>query len=282
MSEPPEIGQTSARSGPNLTCYRSVKPVGEITRGTTAPNRLRRVDNWLAANIGQQLRVVPDPLVVDLGFGASPITSVELRDRLTRVTGQRLRVIGLEISPERVNTANATAADPPALEFQLGGFELAGLRPNLVRAMNVLRQYPETQVAAAWSRITSALCDGGLLVEGTSSETGQLASWVALTRKGPQTLTLAADLSTLEHPLILAQRLPKALIHRNVPGERIHRLLTELERNWRLAPLAAGPRQRWKASVAALREAGWPVVGSSSRWRHGEVTIAWAGVRPKN
>ena len=46
-------------------------------------------------------------------------------------------------------------ADPPWLAFQRGGFELAGLRPVLVRAMNVLRQYPLEDVAPAWSAMCS-------------------------------------------------------------------------------------------------------------------------------
>lgn len=50
-------------------------------------------------------------------------------------------------------------------------------------------------------------------------------------------LRLRADWSD---PGIVAERLPKALIHRNVPGERIHRLLTELdEARARQAPHAA-------------------------------------------
>ncbi len=43
-------------------------------------------------------------------------------------------------------------ADPPGLDFRRGGFELAGLRPVLVRAMNVLRQYDESEVDGAWRR----------------------------------------------------------------------------------------------------------------------------------
>ena len=43
--------------------------VGRITRGTTNTNRLRRVDRWIARH--PVLRRTPDPLVVDLGYGAS-------------------------------------------------------------------------------------------------------------------------------------------------------------------------------------------------------------------
>ncbi|HET6351304.1 MAG TPA: hypothetical protein VFG89_04125, partial [Coriobacteriia bacterium] len=62
------------------------------------------------------------PLVVDLGFGAKPWTTLELAQRWRRVNPQ-LRVLGLEIDPERVAEARASA-DPPAVDFALGGFDL--------------------------------------------------------------------------------------------------------------------------------------------------------------
>ena len=43
-----------------------------------------------------------------------------------------------------------------------------------------------------------------------------------------------------------------------------------------LAPY--GRRQRFLATVAAVRSAGWPVLGGRSRWRLGEVTVAWEAV----
>ena len=57
-------------------------PVGRITRGTTGTNRLRRVDRWIARH--PALRRADDPLVVDLGFGASGVTALELEARLRR------------------------------------------------------------------------------------------------------------------------------------------------------------------------------------------------------
>ncbi|HEY8533987.1 MAG TPA: class I SAM-dependent methyltransferase [Micromonospora sp.] len=252
-----------------------------VTRGTTNPNRLRRVDNWIIATYGHVLAEAADPLVVDLGYGATPITTIELRARLAKAIRPDIRVVGLEIDPERVAAA-APAADPPGLTFARGGFELAGLRPILVRAFNVLRQYDEADVPEAWSLMTAGLAPGGLLVEGTCDELGRVASWITLDATGPRTLTLAARLSTLPEPAILAERLPKALIHRNVPGERVHALLTALDDAWRAAApyRAFGPRQRWTRAVALLRAAGWPVLDRPRRWRLGELTVPWAAVAP--
>ncbi|GAA1698353.1 hypothetical protein GCM10009765_54720 [Fodinicola feengrottensis] len=267
------------RKAPRLAAGRA-RALGVATRGTTAPNRLRRVDRWLVANHAQLLRAAADPLVVDLGYGAAPVTTVELAARL-RLVRPDVRVVGLEIDPERVAAA-APAADPPALEFRRGGFECAGLRPVVIRAMNVLRQYPEEASAPAWEQLLARLAAGGLLVEGTCDELGRVGCWVALDAAGPVTLTLAARLSTLDRPATLAERLPKALIHRNVPGERIHALLATFDAAWQSAAALAsyGPRQRWAAAAARLAADGWPVVDRPDRWRQGELTVRWEAVSP--
>ncbi len=248
------------------------RALGLATRGTTAPNRLRRIDRWLIAVHGDLLRAAGDPLVVDLGYGATPVTAVELHARLREVRPD-VRVVGLEIDPERV--AAAQDATTVGLTFRRGGFELAGLRPVVVRALNVLRQYDEQPAREAWGTMLGGLADGGLLVEGTCDEIGRRACWVTLTAAGPQTLTLAAHLPTLDRPASLAERLPKALIHHNVPGQPIHDLLAELDAAWaRAAPYATyGNRQRWQAAVALLDRPK-----DVSRARCGELTVPWETV----
>jgi hypothetical protein len=257
-----------------------VSPIGSITRGTTAPNRLRRVDRWLiGVHRGVVLAPPSAPLAVDLGYGAYPVTTVELAQRL-RAVRPDVQVVGLEIDPDRVLAARSYARD--GLEFRLGGFELPVDRaPQLIRAFNVLRQYDESRVRETWAALTARLASGGLLVEGTCSESGRIATWVALDRSGPRSLTLAARLGSIGSPATFAERLPKALIHRNVPGEPVHAFLSALERAWlAAAPLGAfGVRQRWIGAVDALRP-DWPIVGRSDRWRLGEVTIRWDAVAP--
>lgn len=91
-------------------------PVGAITRGTTNPNRLRRCDRWLAGPHAWRLRQASAPIVVDLGYGASPVTAVELRERLRRVRAD-VEVVGIEIDPVRVAAAQAVTlfgAESPA------------------------------------------------------------------------------------------------------------------------------------------------------------------------
>ncbi|WIV58960.1 class I SAM-dependent methyltransferase [Amycolatopsis nalaikhensis] len=257
-------------------------PVGAPTRGTTNPNRLRRVDRWIASApvTSGLLRSAPDPLVVDLGYGASPVTTVELARWVRRVRPD-VRVLGLELDPERVAVAQS-AASPPLLEFRRGGFELAGARPVLVRAFNVLRQYAEDEVAGAWALVLASMTPGGLLVEGTCDEIGRLSSWVLVSASGPVSLTLSMRLAGLDRPSTVAERLPKALIHRNVPGERVHELLSLLDSCWATAAphQAFGVRSRWLETVRLLIARGWPVLGPPSRIRLGELTVPWESVAP--
>jgi hypothetical protein len=258
-------------------------PEGNVTRGTTNPNRLRRMDRWLAHTLGPALRrSTAAPLAVDLGYGAAPWTAVELLARL-RAVRPDARVTGVEIDPARVAAARRYEAD--GLTFLRGGFEVplpGGERPLLIRAANVLRQYPEDRVAGAWARLCGRLAPDGLLVEGTCDEPGRRHAWVALGPEGPRTLTLAARLAGLGTPSELAERLPKALIHRNVPGEPVHRFLRDFDRAWAAAaPYAAfGARQRWLRAVGDLA-VDWPLADGPARWRQGEVTVHWPAVAPR-
>jgi hypothetical protein len=270
------VTNASRKARPWLAAGRA-RAQGLPTRGTTNPNRLRRMDNWITATLGTALRAVEAPLVIDLGFGASPITSIELAARLQRVCPD-VRVLGLELDPVRVATALPASA-PPRLTFARGGFEFAGHRPVLVRAANVLRQYDEEAAAVAWTRMQAGLAAGGLIVEGTSYELGRLAGWVLLDASGPVSLTLACRVESLVRPGDLAERLPKVLIHRNVPGQPIHALLRDLDAAWdasaALAPF--GRRQRWIAACTRLQDR-WPV--RADRARHGELTVAWPAIAP--
>ena len=272
-----------------------MRPEGEITRGTTNPGRLRRVDRWITQAQRGVLRAQERPLIVDLGFGASPVTTVELY-RGVRAVAPDAEVIGLEIDPERVAAARrrlaalrAAGDGLPGLSFGVGGFELPvrggrcwsgrstccastkrsrpgrpgpGCGPAWLPAASWWRA-PATRSAAARSGSPSPACPGPTAL-----------------------ITFSVRLASLERPSDLAERLPKALIHRNVPGEPVHQFLRDFDRAWdRAAPYSAfGPRQRWQAAVEFL-SACWPVLryppgGGARRWRLGEATLPWAALAP--
>jgi hypothetical protein len=219
--------------------------------------------------------------VVDLGYGASPTTAVELHGRLRKVRPD-VQVVGIEIDPERVTAAKPLERE--GLAFGHGGFEVpldADAQPVVVRAFNVLRQYGEREVTSAWERVVDRLAPDGLFVDGTCDEIGRRSSWVAVEPAGPASLTISQRLGGMERPSDVAERLPKVLIHRNMPGERIHDYLQDLDRAWsHAAPHAAwGARQRFLATARTISR-DWPLLDGPSRWRLGEITVAWDAVAP--
>ncbi len=241
---------------------------------------MRRVDRWLTGPQAWRLRSADDPLVVDLGYGATPATAVELFERLAAVRAD-VRVCGIEIEPGRVRAA--IPLQRPGLTFHVGGFELPVTgRPVLVRAFNVLRQYEEADVPGIWRLVQDRLAPGGLFIDGTCDEVGRRVTWVALDRQRPLSLSISVRFGSFDLPSEVAERLPKALIHRNIPGEPVHDFLLAMDRAWlECAPLASfGSRQRWVGMCRSLRDAGWPVHDGPARWRLGELTVGWDAVEP--
>ena len=218
------------------------------------------------------MRSAAAPLAVDVGYGASHTTTVEWAGWLRQIRPD-IEVVGLEINPERVL--------PPrdGVRFELGGFELAGYRPHLVRALNVLRQYDVDQVPDVWRTVCAGLAPGGLFVEGTCDELGRRCAWLLLDASGPRTLTLTWSPFHTSKPSEVAERLPKALIHRNVPGEPIHQFLADAA--WERASGwdPHGPRVRWRHALEDLAR-DWPVHPQQRRLADNFVTVDWQAVAP--
>lgn len=214
---------------------------------------------------------------MDVGYGARPNSTIEWAGWLHRIE-PAVSVVGLEIDPARV------VPDTGGVHFARGGFELAGLHPDLIRAFNVLRQYDEDEVPAAWSTMLAGLRPGGVLIEGTCDELGRRCCWITLDRSGPRTLTLAWHPGYTGHPSELAERLPKALIHHNVPGERIHRVLALADECWDHAAGFApyGARMRWRVAAAMLHQRTDGAARAERRpVRDNRFTVDWAAVAPE-
>jgi hypothetical protein len=159
----------------------SKKPEGQLTRGKTASNRLRRVDNFILlyepALLTRTDGLFARSLFVDLGYGFDARTTLESAARFRRVNPD-LPILGVEIDQERVNAALPYADDKTF--FRLGGFNLplkTGEHVRLIRAFNILRQYEEKDFLPSYERLAKYVLPGGLLIEGTSNPFGQL--WTA-------------------------------------------------------------------------------------------------------
>ena len=269
---------------------RDRQPLGEATRGKTAPNRLRRLDLWLLRTEQPLLLREDRTPFVDLGYGRVPRTTLESARALRRLRAD-LPVVGVEVDAERV--AVARPFEDAITRFRRGGFELPlgvvkGEPPKarVVRAMNVLRQYEEPAARAAWSVIGERLAPGGLLIEGTCSPFGRLMAVQLLrgTDDGlvDEGLLFSTNFRTEEPPTPSAFRavLPKHLIHRVVPGTAIHELMTEWEAAWARARVveAFGRRQLWVRAARELGSAGVDVWEDPWTLRRGFLLVRGLGI----
>lgn len=250
---------------------RPTRPTGQPTRGKTAENRLRQVDVYVALAHACTLRG-GEPLCVDLGYGERPTTALEMAERFARVN-PAVRVLGVEIDSGRVLAARAFA-DPPRVDFALGGFNLiavlGGQRARYVRAYNVLRQYDEEHVSAALAQVAAGVEPGGIVVEGTSNPTGAIVAF-DVWRRDPAadnalglthvSLVFGSNFREVHEPADYQTILPKRLIHRMLDPEP-GRFFEDWKRAASVArgrAAAGGPREQWVATGDVLREMGWPL-----------------------
>ncbi len=218
----------------------SGKPEGEVTRGKTATNRLRRVDAFLCRYDPGLLRRQDGDYArayfVDVGYGAVPTTTVESAQRL-RKFNPYLPVLGVEIEPDRVAVAQPYADS--ITHFRVGGFNLpltcwpdgTPERARVIRAFNVLRQYEEAAVTDAYTRLAPYTLPGGLLIEGTSDPFGRI--WVANVARRTassypgdvwksEAVVFSTNFKVDFSPTQFQAVLPKNCIHRVVPGEPMY------------------------------------------------------------
>jgi hypothetical protein len=260
----------------------SQKPEGIVTRGKTADNRLRRVDNFILLYEPSLLTrtdgLFSESLFVDLGYGFDARTTLESAVRFRRAN-PNLKILGVEIDKERVDAAQPFADEKTF--FRLGGFNLpltSGEHVRLIRAFNVLRQYEEKDFAPAYERLVEYVLPGGLMIEGTSTPYGSL--WAAnLVRK--KNVTLRSPIGSLRvtnewtfEALVFSTNfrsgfdveefqtiLPKNYIHHMLKGEPIHEFFEAWKRSAAetVAAKTFGLKQWFTASVESLAHKGFDV-----------------------
>jgi hypothetical protein len=264
----------------------SRRPLGQPTRGKTAPNRLRKTDTFLAVAFPEFVRHMPG-FYVDLGYGFFPITSVETLHRLRRLN-PGLRVLGVEIDPQRVAAAQPFAE--PGLEFRHGGFNLplrVDERVSVIRAFNVLRQYDESAVEAALAALARPLTAGGLILEGTSDPLGRLLTFNlyqmqpgGLTRSA---LVLAPSLGLGFQPRSFKAVLPKNFIHHAEPGGPIDRFFAAWHAAWQNArSLSTDPGKIFaQAALRLFDHAGYTLDRRPALLRRGFLVLGADWPQPR-
>lgn len=248
------------------------KPLGQVTRGKTARNRLRPVDNFfLKYDPGLLTRrdgAFAKALFVDLGYGAEAVTTLETAARLRRISPD-LGLLGVEIEAERV-ARGLPFADERTF-FRLGGFNiplLPGESIRAIRAFNVLRQYEEAEVAPAWAQMARGVLPGGLLVEGTSNPFGSILATNVLRRtqddSAPwrqEALVFYTNFRLGFDPVEFQTILPKNFIHRVTPGKPIY----DFFEAWKASAAEAAPmrafglRAWFVASAEGLSRRGYRI-----------------------
>jgi hypothetical protein len=244
---------------------RARRPLGILTRGKTTSGRLRRADQLLAVAYPFTLRNMRAPFI-DLGYGETPVTALESLQQL-RAINPSLRVIGVEIDADRVQAAQRYAR--PGLEFRLGGFNLplaADEVAGVIRALNVLRQYPEADYAASLAVLGSYLAQSGILLEGTSDPPGNLMAVSVYLRGGVHLihdgLALMANLRRPFAPRDLQAILPKNYIHHVEPGSPLDEFFGAWSAAWLRAIQTQERDPRWvfaQAGIWLREEHGYPV-----------------------
>jgi len=246
---------------------KSSGPQAHDTRGKTAHQRLRRLDQFLLA-FAPGLFGQPKAVAVDLGYGRVPITTLEWFER-TRAVYPNIRMIGVERDGERVDAASGVVA--PGLEFRKGDFQMP-LRDDehvvVTRAMNVLRQYDEGAAVSAHNQILAQMAPMGLLAEGTCDPLGRTMV-VVLLRNRPEGVVsegvlFARSFHEVFEPRQFQAVLPKHLIHRVVDGEPIEAFFSAWSRAAAVTRGQSefGARQHFVAAAELLAE---EVVGVETR-----------------
>jgi hypothetical protein len=253
------------------------KPIGLPTRGKTASNRLRRVDNFILLYEPSLLTrtdgLFQRSLFVDLGYGFDARTTLESAERFRRVN-PNLPILGVEIDKERVDAAIPYADENT--HFRLGGFNLP-LQPDesvrLIRAFNVLRQYEEKDFVPAYEQLAQYVLPGGLMIEGTSNPFGSV--WVAnLVRKTLESDSLLSGSQWKFEALVFSTSfrmgfditdfqavLPKNYIHHVVQGESIYEFIEAWKRSAAETSPAKvfGLKQWFAASAQNLAAKGYTI-----------------------
>ena len=248
----------------------SKKPVGQPTRGKTASNRLRRVDNFILLYEPSLLTrtdgLFAESMFVDLGYGFDARTTLESAERFRRVN-PTLKILGVEIDKERVEAALPFADERTF--FRLGGFNLplqAGESVRLMRAFNVLRQYEEKDFVPAYERLAQYVLPGGLMIEGTSNPFGSVwtanvsrmraeGSWKMEALVFSTNFRMGFDITDFQTVL------PKNHIHHVVQGEEVYDFFEAWKRSAaeNSHVKAFGLRQWFVSSAEALLQKGYKV-----------------------
>lgn len=229
-------------------------------RGRTSPGRLRGIEPLLVS-VASKALLRADSLVLDLGFGHSPITTRELAQFLDTTVGPR-RVIGVETDALRAEKARELFEKG---EFLHAGFELEDHFPEgvaLIRAMNILRQYRPEEVEGAHRKWGRALKEGGYLIEGSTDKSGAVMSAHLFRRQKDQLLReglyFYTDFTRGFAPVLFRDVLPRDLRHGIHEGHLAFEFFQTWQKCWEaVRKEKSTPKDAFLASLEQMSALGF-------------------------
>ncbi len=238
-------------------------PASRSLPGRSRPGRLRLLDGYLelreASLLARQDGSWAGAACADVGLGERAHTTAEWAAWL-RTRWPHSRVLGLDSEAWRVQAARSEHGGP-GLRYAQGSFAPPVPEPlRVVRALNLLRGYPEAEVAAAWGAMARDLLPGGLLVEGGTDQPGSVMVAHLLRRSSAglehEGLLFATDSSRGFAPAMFRGMLPRRVRARGGPGEPVRAFLDRWVGAWEPTRQLDEPASMMAASVDALAQAG--------------------------
>lgn len=244
-------------------------------RRKTRVGRLKALDRLLLAHHRPLLErrdgLWAGAVVVDVGLGMQPWTTVELAEALRQELAQPPEVVGVDVDPELVTTAHAWAR--PGVRFDHGDLGWSAGHARVVRALNVLRDRTEGEVPAAHAALGAGVVPGGVVLEGTCSPSGEVGVVHCLRRAAEglerEALWMWTDGSQGSAPLLFRDRMPRDLRRWVRHDHPLGQLMAAWMDAYRAS--AGGGLDRLAASVEALGRPELAMIGAGA--------VAWAPVR---
>ncbi len=227
--------------------------MGRQTRGKTKPHRHLMWLKWLELRFNQSNEFC-DRSIIDLGYGEKPYGVTELFDA-TRVFSPPPTIIGIESAEHRHR--QAIALDHPEISFVFGtGDALAHCQPSpkIIRALNVLRQYPPEEVASIRTLWLQACPIDALLTEGTTDRDGDALAMWCQSRQEPRSLTFGVSGRRGFAPNQLMAVLPNDLRWLHPKPTWLERLFKEWTLAWARSEANFDPLKRFNLSIENLSQ----------------------------
>ena len=225
----------------------------KTTRGKTRRERLGLWLRWFEHHF-RGTNTFTSRSIIDLGYGEKPYSTIELAE-MAQCLDVPPAIIGIEASEHRHRQALALAT--PEIEYLFGDAQtIAQCKPTakLVRAINVLRQYPPAEVSTIRRSWLDFCQPDTLLTEGTTDRDGNVLGMWVLGQERSATLVLGASCLQSFAPAQVRAALPNDLRWQHSRPTWVDAFFSRWTELWRETPSDLKPSERFVGSIEALHQ----------------------------